>query len=138
MKPPLLSVVVPVHNVEDYLQECLDSLAGQSLDAIEVVLVDDGSTDGSGRIAREHAARDSRFRFVHQPNAGLSAARNTGVAHTTPASRIWRSPTATTSSSMTRTSGWWPPWSRPARTWRPATSGGSANRAGSRPGSTAG
>ncbi|WP_405694346.1 CDP-glycerol glycerophosphotransferase family protein [Streptomyces sp. NBC_01185] len=80
---PLLSVVVPVHNVEDYLEECLTSLAGQSLRDIEFVLVDDGSTDGSRRVAEEFAARDDRFRCVHQPNAGLSAARNTGVAHTT-------------------------------------------------------
>ncbi|MGW1812593.1 bifunctional glycosyltransferase/CDP-glycerol:glycerophosphate glycerophosphotransferase [Streptomyces sp. NPDC002125] len=81
---PRLSVVVPVHNVEDYLQECLGSLAGQSLRDIEVVLVDDGSTDRSGAIAADFAARDDRFRCVRQPNAGLSAARNTGVAHTTP------------------------------------------------------
>ncbi|WP_328911391.1 CDP-glycerol glycerophosphotransferase family protein [Streptomyces sp. NBC_00234] len=81
---PLLSVVVPVHNVEEWLGECLRSLAGQTLEAIEVVLVDDGSTDGSRRIAEEFAARDGRFRCVHQPNAGLSAARNTGVRHTTP------------------------------------------------------
>ncbi|MFJ8859358.1 CDP-glycerol glycerophosphotransferase family protein [Streptomyces sp. NPDC102451] len=80
---PLLSVVVPVHNVEDYLEECLASLAGQSLRDIEVVLVDDGSTDGSRRIAEDFAARDDRFRCVHQPNAGLSAARNTGIARTT-------------------------------------------------------
>lgn len=81
---PRLSVVVPVHNVEDYLQECLDSLADQSLRDIEVVLVDDGSTDRSGAIAADFAARDERFRCVRRPNAGLSAARNTGVAHTTP------------------------------------------------------
>ncbi|MFD7967765.1 CDP-glycerol glycerophosphotransferase family protein [Streptomyces clavifer] len=81
---PLLSVVVPVHNVEEYLEECLLSLAGQSLRAIEVILVDDGSTDGSRRIAEGFAARDSRFRCVHQRNAGLSAARNAGVAHTSP------------------------------------------------------
>ncbi|MEV7479972.1 CDP-glycerol glycerophosphotransferase family protein [Streptomyces halstedii] len=81
---PLLSVVVPVHNVEEYLEECLTSLARQSVDAVEVVVVDDGSTDGSRRIAEEFAARDRRFRCVHQANAGLSAARNTGVAHTTP------------------------------------------------------
>ncbi|MFC9030100.1 bifunctional glycosyltransferase/CDP-glycerol:glycerophosphate glycerophosphotransferase [Streptomyces arboris] len=84
MKPPLLSVVIPVHNVEDYLEDCLRSVAEQSLDAIEVVMVDDGSTDGSGRIAAEFAARDSRFRLIRQKNAGLSAARNTGVRHTTP------------------------------------------------------
>ncbi|WP_257134184.1 glycosyltransferase, partial [Streptomyces sp. st140] len=84
MKPPLLSVVIPVHNVEDYLEDCLRSVAEQTLDAIEVVMVDDGSTDASGRIAAEFAARDGRFRLVRQPNAGLSAARNTGVRHTTP------------------------------------------------------
>ncbi|MFH9298018.1 CDP-glycerol glycerophosphotransferase family protein [Streptomyces sp. NPDC017520] len=83
--PPLLSVVVPVHNVETYLGDCLRSVADQTLEAIEVVMVDDGSTDGSARIAAEFAARDSRFRLVRQRNAGLSAARNTGVRHTTPA-----------------------------------------------------
>ncbi|MGW7093704.1 bifunctional glycosyltransferase/CDP-glycerol:glycerophosphate glycerophosphotransferase [Streptomyces sp. NPDC054874] len=82
--PPLLSVVVPVHNVEAYLEDCLRSVADQTLEAIEVVMVDDGSTDGSARIAAEFAARDSRFRLVRQRNAGLSAARNTGVRHTTP------------------------------------------------------
>ncbi|WP_326697809.1 CDP-glycerol glycerophosphotransferase family protein [Streptomyces sp. NBC_01754] len=81
---PLLSVVVPVYNVEEYLEECLTSLARQSLEALEVVVVDDGSTDGSRAIVEGFAARDGRFRCVHQPNAGLSAARNTGVAHTTP------------------------------------------------------
>ncbi|WP_405928651.1 CDP-glycerol glycerophosphotransferase family protein [Streptomyces griseus] len=84
MKPPLLSVVVPVHNVEAYLADCLRSVAEQTLAAIEVVMVDDGSTDGSARIAAEFAARDSRFRLVRQQNAGLSAARNTGARHTTP------------------------------------------------------
>ncbi|MFJ6147070.1 CDP-glycerol glycerophosphotransferase family protein [Streptomyces anulatus] len=82
--PPLLSVVVPVHNVEAYLEDCLRSVADQTLEAIEVVMVDDGSTDGSARIAAEFAARDGRFRLVRQRNAGLSAARNTGVGHTTP------------------------------------------------------
>ncbi|MFM9367041.1 CDP-glycerol glycerophosphotransferase family protein [Streptomyces sp. Da 82-17] len=84
---PRLSVVVPIHNVEDYLEECLRSVAEQTLPAghgIEVVLVDDGSTDGSTRIARAFAADDPRFRYVHQENAGLGAARNTGVRHTSP------------------------------------------------------
>ncbi|XMN08675.1 CDP-glycerol glycerophosphotransferase family protein [Streptomyces griseobrunneus] len=84
MKPPLLSVVVPVHNVEDYLEDCLRSVAEQTLAAIEVVMVDDGSTDSSARIAAGFAARDDRFRLVRQKNAGLSAARNAGVRHTTP------------------------------------------------------
>ncbi|MDX5578463.1 glycosyltransferase family 2 protein, partial [Streptomyces sp. ID01-9D] len=87
MKPPLLSVVVPVHNVEAYLADCLRSVAEQTLAAIEVVMVDDGSTDGSARIAAEFAARDSRFRLVRQQNAGLSAARNTGARHTLPVTR---------------------------------------------------
>ncbi|MCX4797149.1 CDP-glycerol glycerophosphotransferase family protein [Streptomyces sp. NBC_01242] len=80
---PRLSVVVPVHNVEDYLEDCLRSVAEQSVADIEVILVDDGSTDGSTAIAREFAARDRRFRYVRRPNGGLSAARNTGVRHTT-------------------------------------------------------
>ncbi|GGP61612.1 hypothetical protein GCM10010231_35680 [Streptomyces sindenensis] len=73
--------------MEAYLEDCLRSVAEQTLDAIEVVMVDDGSTDGSARIAAEFAARDDRFRLVRQPNAGLSAARNTGVRHTTPTAR---------------------------------------------------
>ncbi|WP_371653026.1 MULTISPECIES: CDP-glycerol glycerophosphotransferase family protein [unclassified Streptomyces] len=81
---PRLSVVVPVHNVAPYLEECLTSLAAQTMTALDVVLVDDGSTDDSPRIAREFTRRDARFRYVRQPNAGLSAARNTGVAHTAP------------------------------------------------------
>ncbi|MDI3421699.1 bifunctional glycosyltransferase/CDP-glycerol:glycerophosphate glycerophosphotransferase [Streptomyces luteolus] len=78
---------MPIYNVEDYLEECLRSVARQTLapeHGIEVVLVDDGSTDGSTRIARAFAADDPRFRYVHQENAGLSAARNTGVRHTSP------------------------------------------------------
>ncbi|MBT2366922.1 CDP-glycerol glycerophosphotransferase family protein [Streptomyces sp. ISL-10] len=77
--PIRLSVVVPVHNVEDYLEECLRSLAEQSLRDIEVVMVDDGSTDGSGDIARRFVADDQRFTLVSQENAGLGAARNAGI-----------------------------------------------------------
>ncbi|MEV6654599.1 CDP-glycerol glycerophosphotransferase family protein [Streptomyces sp. NPDC051219] len=81
---PRLSVVVPVHNVEEYLRACLRSVTDRTGVAVEVVIVDDGSTDASSRIARQFAERDPRFRYVRQPNAGLSAARNTGVRHTTP------------------------------------------------------
>lgn len=77
-------MIVPIHNVAPYLSECLTSLATQTMPALDVVLVDDGSTDGSADLARGFAARDPRFRYVRQPNAGLSAARNTGVAHTAP------------------------------------------------------
>ncbi|MGW6060892.1 bifunctional glycosyltransferase/CDP-glycerol:glycerophosphate glycerophosphotransferase [Streptomyces sp. NPDC055189] len=76
---PRLAVVVPVYNVEEFLGPCLRSLAGQSMPDIEVVMVNDGSTDGSARIAREFAAGDGRFRLVEQENAGLGAARNAGV-----------------------------------------------------------
>ncbi|RII19849.1 CDP-glycerol:poly(glycerophosphate) glycerophosphotransferase [Streptomyces sp. YIM 130001] len=76
---PRLTVVVPVHNVEDYLDACLRSLADQTLEDLEVVMVDDGSTDGSPDIARRYADEDARFRLVRQENAGLGAARNAGV-----------------------------------------------------------
>ncbi|MFF3685047.1 CDP-glycerol glycerophosphotransferase family protein [Streptomyces sp. NPDC002187] len=79
--PVRLSVVVPVYNVDEFLEECLGSLAGQSLRDIEVVMVDDGSTDGSAEIARAFAEKDARFRLVSQENAGLGAARNTGIRH---------------------------------------------------------
>ena len=78
-RAPLVSVVVPFFNVEAYLAECLDSLLAQTLEDVEVLLVDDGSPDGSRAIAEEYAARDDRFRVVTRPNGGLGAARNTGV-----------------------------------------------------------
>ncbi|TCJ24391.1 glycosyltransferase family 2 protein [Nocardioides jejuensis] len=79
-RPPVLSVVVPVYNVEPWLEACLDSILGQKVRDIEVILVDDGSTDGSLAIAERRAARDDRVVVHrHRANAGLSAARNTGV-----------------------------------------------------------
>jgi CDP-glycerol glycerophosphotransferase (TagB/SpsB family)/glycosyltransferase involved in cell wall biosynthesis len=77
---PKISVVVPVYNVQDFLEPCLESLVAQTVDDFEVVLVDDGSTDGSVAIAEEFAGRDGRFRIVSQENGGLSKARNTGMA----------------------------------------------------------
>ncbi|MFF1696753.1 CDP-glycerol glycerophosphotransferase family protein [Streptomyces sp. NPDC058257] len=76
---PRLAVVVPVYNVEEFLGPCLRSLAEQTMPDLEVVMVNDGSTDGSARIAREFADGDGRFRLVEQENAGLGAARNAGV-----------------------------------------------------------
>ncbi|MFD4476130.1 CDP-glycerol glycerophosphotransferase family protein [Streptomyces sp. NPDC058471] len=76
---PRLAVVVPVYNVEEFLAPCLRSLAEQTMPDLEVVMVNDGSTDGSPRIAREFAAGDTRFRLIEQENAGLGAARNAGV-----------------------------------------------------------
>lgn len=71
-----ISVIIPVFNAATYLPRCLDSLLNQTFQDWEALCVDDGSTDGSGRILDEYAAKDSRFRVVHQPNGGVSRARN--------------------------------------------------------------
>jgi len=76
---PRVSVVVPVHNVEAYLDDCLRSITAQTVRDLEVVMVDDGSTDRSVEIAERHAERDRRLRLVRQANHGLGHARNTGV-----------------------------------------------------------
>ncbi|MEU0386912.1 glycosyltransferase family 2 protein [Streptomyces chartreusis] len=76
---PTLSVVVPVFDVEPYISSCLESLLDQRLEDVEIVVVDDGSTDASLLIAERWAHQDSRIRVLEQPHAGLSAARNTGV-----------------------------------------------------------
>jgi glycosyltransferase involved in cell wall biosynthesis len=80
-RSPLVSVVVPVYDVEAYLPEALDSILAQTHRELDVVLVDDGSTDGSGAIADEYAARDARVRVLHTDNHGLGAARNEGMRH---------------------------------------------------------
>ena len=78
-----VSVVVPIYNVAPYLEKCLQSIAAQTLRDIEVVMVEDGSTDDSPSIAEAFSERDPRFRLVRQANAGLGAARNTGIEHAT-------------------------------------------------------
>jgi glycosyltransferase involved in cell wall biosynthesis len=75
-----LSIIIPVYNVVDWLPETVDSVLAQSFRDFELILVDDGATDGSGEICDSYAARDARVRVIHQKNAGVSAARNTGVA----------------------------------------------------------
>ncbi len=79
----MISVVVPVYDVEDYLPACLDSVLAQTHRELEVVVVDDGSTDASGVVADAYAARDPRVRVVHTDNHGLGAARNEGLRHST-------------------------------------------------------
>lgn len=79
----VISVIVPVYNVQDYLDECVESIVSQSYRELQVLLVDDGSTDQSGRLCDEWAAKDARVMAVHQQNGGLSDARNTGIAHAT-------------------------------------------------------
>ena len=76
----MISVVIPVYNIEKYLCSCVDSVLGQTDTELEVLLVDDGSEDAGGRICDGYAARDSRVRVLHQENRGLSAARNRGIA----------------------------------------------------------
>ena len=75
----LVSVVVPVYNVAGYVADCLESLRRQTYENIEVIVVDDGSVDGSGEICDRFVAIDARFRVIHQSNGGLSSARNTGL-----------------------------------------------------------
>ncbi|MDE6486474.1 MAG: glycosyltransferase [Muribaculaceae bacterium] len=74
-----ISVIVPVYNCERYLRECLDSVLAQTHTALELIVADDGSTDGSAAIADAAAAADPRVRVVHGPNGGLSVARNRGI-----------------------------------------------------------
>jgi len=81
MSNPVLSVVVPIYNVERYLDECLQSLATQEVNDIEVIMVDDGSTDSSADIGARWVEKDARFSLVRQDNHGLGHARNTGAAH---------------------------------------------------------
>lgn len=75
----MVSIVVPVYNVQEYLSSCLDSIRNQTYEDFEMILVDDGSTDGSGGLCEQYAEMDHRIRVIHQPNGGLSAARNTGI-----------------------------------------------------------
>ena len=75
----LVSIVVPVYNVESYIDKCIESLVNQSLKHIEIILVDDGSTDKSGHICDKYALSDNRIRVIHKINGGLSDARNEGI-----------------------------------------------------------
>lgn len=76
-----ISIIIPVYNTEQHLEECLDSVVAQHFQDWECLLIDDGSTDGSGRICDLYAGSDTRFRVFHTENAGVSAARNLGIAH---------------------------------------------------------
>lgn len=83
MANPKVSFIVPVYNTQDFLPRCFDSLLGQTYSDIEIIVVNDGSPDGSAAIIGEYACKDSRIRVVEKPNGGLSSARNAGmdVAH---------------------------------------------------------
>lgn len=79
MEMDLISVIVPVFNVGEFLLPSLDSLAAQSYPNLEILLIDDGSTDGSGALCDEYAAKDARFHVIHKENGGVSSARNLGL-----------------------------------------------------------
>ena len=79
MKKTLISIIVPVYNVEKYISRCVESLIGQSYKNIEIILVDDGSTDESGMICEQYANKDNRIKVIHKKNGGLSDARNVAI-----------------------------------------------------------
>ena len=79
MKKPAVSVIVPIYNAENFLNRCVDSLLSQTLKDIEVILVDDGSSDSSKELCEEYANKDSRVRVISQPNRGVAMARQAGI-----------------------------------------------------------
>lgn len=81
MHTPLISIIIPVYNVEPYLQRCLDSVINQTYTNLEIILVDDGSPDNCPKICDEYAAKDERIIVMHKENGGLSDARNAGTEH---------------------------------------------------------
>ena len=80
---PFISVIIPVYNIERYIGKCLDSIVGQTLKEIEIIVVDDGSTDDSSRIIDRYARTDSRIVAIHKTNGGVVSARNCGIAQAT-------------------------------------------------------
>ena len=79
IKNPYLSIIIPVYNVEQYLKKCLESVLNQTYQEFECILVDDGSTDASGRICDEFAISDSRITVIHKENGGLVSVRKAGL-----------------------------------------------------------
>ena len=83
MEKDKISVIIPVYNVEKYLAECMDSILHQTYHNLEILLIDDGSTDSSGQICDDYAAIDKRIIVIHKSNGGLSDARNEGLKYVT-------------------------------------------------------
>lgn len=79
--PPKVSIVIPIYNVEPYLRQCLDSIVNQTLQDLQIICVNDGSTDGSRAILQEYADQDARIEIIDKPNGGLSSARNAAYPH---------------------------------------------------------
>lgn len=80
---PKVSIIVPTYNVENYLVECMESIINQTLQDIEIICIDDGSTDSSGKILDEYAAKDSRIKIIHKENGGYGKAMNVGLDNAT-------------------------------------------------------
>lgn len=79
MRNNFISVIVPIYNVEKYLKKCIESIINQTYKNLEIILVDDGSTDDSGKICDEYASKDTRIKVIHKVNGGQSSARNAGI-----------------------------------------------------------
>ena len=80
MEKPKISIIIPIYNTEAYLPRCLDSILAQTYQNLQIILVDDGSTDGCGTMCDAYAKKDTRIEVIHQPNSGVAAARNAGLA----------------------------------------------------------
>lgn len=76
----MLTIIVPIYNTENYLSECIDSILNQSYKDIELILINDGSTDNSSSICDEYSSKDKRIKVIHIENRGVSYARNTGLS----------------------------------------------------------
>lgn len=81
MENSLVTVIIPVYKVEKYIRRCVDSVLSQSYQNLQIILVDDGSPDDCGKICDSYMKKDSRVKTIHQPNGGLSIARNTGLKY---------------------------------------------------------
>ena len=75
----MVSVIIPIYNSQEYLARCFDSIINQTESDLEIILVDDGSADDSGKICDAYAETDKRFRVLHKVNGGVSSARNSGI-----------------------------------------------------------
>ena len=78
-REPKISIIVPVYNVEQYLPQCIESIINQTYQNLQIILVDDGSPDNSGRICDEYAEKDLRIKVIHKENGGVGSARNEGI-----------------------------------------------------------
>ena len=80
---PLISIIVPVYNIKEYIERCVKSITDQTYKNLEIILVDDGSTDGTEKILDELAEKDARIKVFHKENGGSSSARNLGITKAT-------------------------------------------------------